>query len=373
MPETARILAFPLRPTSTPVSPAEALRMAREYLSTPEENRSEGFRKENLSNCDVLLAICKILRDTMESEPAVVLNEASAHYRWSTNPASAVGLVDEREYLLGETALIAAKGSRFLGRFTDAERWLDRSDAAFRHTVNPAPSLAGITFERLALRFASGRFEETLELLPSLKSSFKKLGMDVENAKTQFLEAVTLRALGRVDEHFALLRGLEEAPGVRNCPSLHGQVLVHIGNHEAILGQFEAAAHTYEKALPIVLRGNRPVALCELKWSIGDAYRGQGSLGRAVEAYRVAKNDYHALGFRAFVTQLSLVIAESLLALGSDREAEWEILSALPAIEEEKMVPEGLAAVALLRESVRRRKTDPNALREVRERLQAAK
>jgi len=373
MPETARVLAFPTRRTSTPVSPADARRMAQEYLSTPEEGRSEGLRKESLSNCDVLFAICRILRDTMESEPAVAVNEATALYHWSTNPTSVVGLFDEREYLVGEAALIAAKGSRFMGKFTDAERWLDRSDAAFRHTVNPAPSVAGIAFERLALRYAAGRYEETLELLPSLKSSFNKLGMDIDNAKAQFLEAVTLRALGRLDEHFALLRRLDEALGLRDCPSLHGQVLVHIGNHEAVLGQFDAAARTYEKALPIVMRGNRPVALCELKWSIGDAYRGQGSLGRAIEAYRAAKNDYQALGFQAFVIQLSLVLAEVLLALGRDREAEWEILSALPTIEQERMVPEGFAAVALLRESVRHRKTDPAALRELRERLQASK
>ena len=41
------------------------------------------------------------------------------------------------------------------------------------------------------------------------------------------------------------------------------------------------------------------------------------------------------------------------------REAEWEILAALPTIDEQGMVPEGFAAVALLRESVRQRKTDP--------------
>ena len=111
--------------------------------------------------------------------------------------------------------------------------------------------------------------------------------------------------------------------------------------------------------------------MCELKWSIADTYRAQGSLGKAIESYRVARNDYQELGFRGFVTQLSLVIAETLLALGRDREAEWEILSALPTIEAEKMVPEGFAAVALLGESARRRKTDPTALRELREHLQA--
>ncbi len=371
MPETARVLQFPARQTSTAVSPAEALEMAREYLSTAEEDRSENVKEKNLSNCDVLLAICKVLRDGMESSPAVTVTEASFLYRWAANPESAVGVFDEREYVLGEAALIAAKGSRLLGKLGDAERWLDRSDAAFRHIVNPAPSLAGIAFERLALRFAAGRYEETLELLPSLKSSFKKLGMGIENAKAQFLEAIALRFVGREEEHFTLLRDLEQASEVRACPSLHGQVLVHIGHHEAASGDFETAARTYEKALPIVMRGNRPVALCELKWAIGDAYRSQGSPRRALESYRAAKSDYQQLGFRAFVTQMSLLIAETLLALGRDREAEWEILSALPAIEEEKMVPEGFAAVALLRESVRRRKTDPNALRELREHLQA--
>jgi tetratricopeptide (TPR) repeat protein len=147
--------------------------------------------------------------------------------------------------------------------------------------------------------------------------------------------------------------------------------LVHIGNHQANSGDFDAAARTYERALPVVLRGNRPVALCELKLAIGDAYREQGSLSRALEAYRAAKKDYQRLGFRAFVTHASLVTAETLLALHRDREAEWEILSVLPTIEEEKMVPEGMAALALLKESVRSRKTNQSALHELRKHLQA--
>ncbi len=369
MPETARILQFPSRVRPASVSPSEAIKIARKYLSTAEADRSEGM-KEELSGCGILLAVCKILRERLESSPAVVLTEASSLYRWAENPQTPVGLFDERKYVLGESALIAAKASRLLGKLSEAERWLDRSDAGFRHVVDSASSLADVAFERLALKYAVGRYEEVLELLPSLKSSFETMDMRLESAKTGFLEAVTLRAVGREEEHFALLQALDEAPEVRACPSLHGQVLVHIGHHHAAGGDFETAAHTYEEALPVVMRGNRPVALCELKWSIADAYRSQGSLQRAVESYRAARNDYQQVGFRAFVAQISLVIAETLLALGRDREAEWEILSALPTIDEEKMVPEGFAAVALLRESVRRRKTDPNALRELREHLQ---
>lgn len=369
MSDLAKVLPFRRRLDSEPIAFTDALHTAREYLSTAEESRSESFKDEHLSNCDVLLAVCKSLREGLEAAPATTATESTTLYRWVSSRLSLPVVFDEREYLLGEMSLIAAKALRLLGKLIEAEGWLDRSESAFRHTVNPAPSLAGVGFERLALRFANGRYEETLELLPSLESSFLKLGMGLDHAKTRFLEAVTLRATGRTNEHLALLHDLDQDPAVQGCPSLHGQVLVHIGNHEASTGDFGAASVTYEKALPIVLKGNRPVALCELKWSIGNAYRSQGSLSRAVESYRAAKNDYLSLGLRGFVTQLSLVIAETLLALNKDREAEWEILSVLPTIEEERMVPEGMAAFALLKESVRRRKTDAGALRELREHL----
>ncbi|MBC8646314.1 MAG: hypothetical protein H7X85_04075, partial [Thermoanaerobaculia bacterium] len=44
---------------------------------------------------------------------------------------------------------------------------------------------------------------------------------------------------------------------------------------------------------------------------------------------------------------------------------EQEILAALPIIEELKMVPEGVAAMALLRESLRQRSINRQALRDL--------
>ena len=121
------------------------------------------------------------------------------------------------------------------------------------------------------------------------------------------------------------------------------------------------------------MQGRRPIALAELKWAIGEAYKAQGALRKALNSYRSARDSYRELAASGFATSLTLAIADVLLALDAPREAEWEILQALPTIEEQKMVPEGFAAVALLRESVKRRKTDPNALRELREHLQQQK
>ncbi len=104
---------------------------------------------------------------------------------------------------------------------------------------------------------------------------------------------------------------------------------------------------------------------------LGGTLRRMGHIGAALEAYREAVKDHVTLGMAARVAYLRVLFAEVLIEAGKAREAEWEILAALPTIEDEKMAPEGLAAVALLRESVRQRKTDPKALLELREYLQA--
>lgn len=373
MPETARILRFPSRSTAVVVvSSREAAEAARSYLETAVEDRSAPT-SQVLSNPDILWHVCLLLRDLWETSPARVAEEASCLYAWVANPEHAFGLFDERDYFLGETALIAGTAYRFVGRLDEAERWLDRADAGFRHTVNPAPLLANVAYARLSARYVAGEYPYVLELLPSLAASFRKLRMELEAAKCRFLEAKALIQLGEVQESLPLLASLRESQEVRRDTGLLGHVLAHLGNCYGSVGQFDRAAEMYEEALPVVRESNKPAFLAELKWCIGDTYRSQNQLTKAVEAYRAAQKDYRGTGMGMYVAILSLVTAETLLSLGRLREAEWEILAALPTIEEQKMVPEGFAAVALLRESVRRRQTDPNALRELREHLQANK
>jgi hypothetical protein len=69
------------------------------------------------------------------------------------------------------------------------------------------------------------------------------------------------------------------------------------------------------------------------------------------------------IGLRNDVAAIHLVLGEILFDLGLDDQAEAEVRAALPIIEEEKMVPEGYAALSLLRESLLRRQVDRQALR----------
>jgi tetratricopeptide (TPR) repeat protein len=370
MPETARILQFPQSPRQRALSSAEAAAAARCYLDESTGNRSVQFVEDALRDPDVLLAVVSQLRSLIDAAPRVVAVETVAIYEWLLGRDS-LGFFDERDYFLGESAAVAAAAFRVLGRRDEAELWLERAEAGFRHTVNPAPALANVSYTRLALHYDAGRYGRALELLPSLTQSFAKLGMEREALKSRFLEAMSLKNSSRATEARIKLEAMAEEVGLPRQNGLYGLVLLNLGDLLAQDGEVQQALPLYRRALPLLKASSQPGAVAHLKGLIGETLRAQGNLSAAVESFRSAITDYLELGAETWVAYLRVVLSETLIALSRNREAEWEILAALPTIEEQKMVPEGFAAIALLRESVTRRKADPSALRELREYLQA--
>jgi len=343
------------------------------YLNVPIDVRTDDEIRACLEDSDATLAVCQLLRSRCDSSPAVVTQEASFAYRWIADKGTAVGVFDEKDYFLGELALIVANANRQLGHLTEAERWINKAEAGFRHTVNPAPLLASSAFVRLAVRYAATDFEDVLELLPSVISSFERFGMQRELAKGRFLHAAVLNETGRTDEAIATLKQLRTSPVVVAEKPFLGRVLASLGHHCSSKGDFSEAMRFYNEALLPLQEAGLSAVVAEIKWGVGDAYRAQKQPARAVTAYREAIQDFRELGLVGTVSLLHLVIAELLLEVGSHREAEWEILAALPTIDEERMVPAGVAALALLKESVQQRKTDSRALGELRQHLQAGK
>ena len=99
--------------------------------------------------------------------------------------------------------------------------------------------------------------------------------------------------------------------------------------------------------------------------------RKTGHVAAALDAYRGAIDDYVELKMATRAAYVRILLAEALLEGGKAREAEWQILAAVPTIDAEKMVPEGFVAMELLRGSAQQRNADPRALLELREYLQA--
>src|SRR5262245_39852239 len=122
MPEQARILQFPGR-ASVRKTPADALVAAREYLSRSVEERHSDTAEGTYRDLDVLLAICGVLRERCNANPAEVFAEAARIFAWLTTQGRSFGYFDERDFFLGESALLAASASRLLGDRSETDLW----------------------------------------------------------------------------------------------------------------------------------------------------------------------------------------------------------------------------------------------------------
>jgi hypothetical protein len=179
---------------------------------------------------------------------------------------------------------------------------------------------------------------------------------------------MALKESARSDEALLKLDEMRRDEALAEESSLETFVLLHYGELLSSAGRFEEAV-TCLKDVSTRQAAGQPLIAAHLKSALGEAFRSQGLLGAAADAFRGAAEDYSTAGMAALEAYLRIVLAETLIALSRNREAEWQIAAALPTIDEQKMLPEGFAAVSLLRESVSRRNADSNALRMIREHL----
>ena len=215
MPEVAKVLPFRGRVTAVPCSREEAATRARTFLGSHVSNRSAQDVERTYSDGDVLTSMCSQLWEQINSSPADVAEESPRIYKWLSAKTA-------RDFFLmsaissWESALLSAGSFRLLGKREETERWLDRADASFRHTVAPAAHLARVSYIRLTLRYDMRRHDEVLELLPSVALTFQKLGMEGDLAKCRFLEAMSLKELGRVEEAAESFERLASARSTRS-------------------------------------------------------------------------------------------------------------------------------------------------------------
>jgi tetratricopeptide (TPR) repeat protein len=358
---TGRVITFPYRPLSTDAG----VRAAERVLSTPFEERLEKSRALHLDDPETLLALCGILRTRMHSSPASVFEEAEFLYRFIESPRREIGLFDERDYFLGETAMIAGGACRYLSRREETWVWFERAEAGFRHTMNAPGELSRLAYQRLAERFEERQLDLVIELLPSLVESFAKLGMPEDALKCRFLEGL---AHVEKDEPAAAVNVFNQicsAAEELGNDQLLAQAYVNLIHAHGMLGEAEAAMEASRRAIPTLKRLNDRVALAKVHWGLAIMLREDGHYADAIDTYRKAQEDFDAIGMRADIAALNLVVADLLLEQGQDREALHEISEALPVIAELKMAPEGMAALSLVRESVRRKEVNRQALREL--------
>src|SRR5262245_59026029 len=193
---TGRVLRFAPRTASSD----EGLESARAVLKVPVDDRRSRAASLKLEDPETLLSVCFLLRQRIDTSPVIIREEAGFFYRFLLQPRRDIGLFDEREYFLGEMALIAGTACRQLSRWDEARLWFDRAESGFRHTANSVCELSRLAYQRLALRMEERELDAVLEMAPPLAETFRDLRMPEEVLKCRFLEGLALMESERLSE-----------------------------------------------------------------------------------------------------------------------------------------------------------------------------
>src|SRR5262249_5987121 len=264
---------------------------------------------------------------------------------------------------LGEAARIVGNVCRALTRRDEARRWLETCEVWFLRTGNAAGNLAKLSYVRLALLFEEREHEAVLRSIPQLIDDFERLGMTEDALRCKIVRGGALKETDRLQEAIVTLnRAAAEARSLGN-EHLLAHALVNLVQIYGFLGELQNASPNMKEAEALLRKLGSHAPLAKLQWGIAYLLRTHSDFAGAIRAYRSAQHEFATVGMHADVAAVQLQIADVLLDQGQDKQAEWEIRQALPIIDEYKLVPEGVAALSLLRESLRRQKIDRQALR----------
>lgn len=356
-----RLLKFP-RPRDLAV---DVRKLSEAVLATPIDSRREHAKELGLEDPEVLLGLCGLLRDRLESDPSSVRRDAEFLYTFVVEPRRSIGLFDEREYFLGELSLLAGSSARSLALRDEAKLWFDRADASFRLTVNAVGDWSRVAYQRLALLLEERRLVELMELAPALVRSFESLEMTEDALKTKMLQGLASMELGRLDEaaiEFEEIRARAEKVGIQRLLAAASVNLVHA---YSMAGRTAEALASGRQAEAVLISIGSKLGSAKLQLGLGFLLRSSGEIDASMEAYRAAQTAFADLAMYADVAAANLVLADLLIDLGRGAEARREIAAALPIVGEYKLVPEGMAALTLLKESLKQGTVDRRALRDL--------
>jgi len=355
------VIQFPWKDGS--LSPDEARERAVGILATPQNARLDQSSELRLEDPEQLLSVCELLRTMADVEPAQARGEAEFFFRFLESPRRSIGVFDEREYYLGELALIAGTACRVLAKRDEARHWFDLSEANFVIAHNASAHIARLAYQRLALRLEEREFTRVLQLAPRWVECFVRLELHEDALKCRFLEAIALKETERPEEATRALEQIKEEAKTQRLDRLAAIAGQNLFQIHAFSGREDQAIAEAQEAAAILGRLNNRVNLAKLQLGVGYLLRGQHRLAESIEAFRVAQRQFSEIEMHADVASTHLVLADLLLDAGQPAQAEWEIRAALPIIDELKLIPEGIAALSLLRDSLRRREIDRHALR----------
>ncbi len=328
-------------------------------------NLDVGLIGSRLEEPGILLELCGSLREKLDSSPLEVQEQAEAVYRFISAPMRSIGVCDEHDYFLCDFALLAGTACRILARREEAVRWFELAGGFAQRTGTAIADSCRVSYQRLALLVEERRFSDLLGQLGALTQRFRNLNMREHALKCRFLEGLALSETGDFSGAASVFRSIRDEAKSQGNENLLGQAYVNLVHVRGLVGDVREALAASQEALAVMRKLGNARGLAKIQFAVGILLRNEGRLPDAIGAVRSSQAEFESLGMKAEAAAGSLVVAEMFLELDQEENALREVLAALPIINEFKLGPEGMAALALLHESVRQQKINHQALRDL--------
>lgn len=264
--------------------------------------------------------------------------------------------------LVGELALLAGISARFLHRYKEALELFDVASKRFGESDSSPGDLARLRYQRLAFKLEARQLDGVLAESLVLQSAFEHLGMAEWATKCLYLQGAAYRELGRYADCVRVMEDVHERAVRIESFKMQAMSLTGLAGCYAALGDASLAVGAAKKAQAALRRFRSPVTIAKLHWSLGDLLKSVGRFEESEIVHRIALRELARLRLPAEVAAVRVVLTDTLLQLGRDDDARAELHAALPDLERYEMFHESVAAVALLRASLRRNKIDRSAL-----------
>ena len=252
----------------------------------------------------MLLTVCGGLRNRVTALPSAMVHDAAFLYGFLESSKREIGLFDERDYFLGEVAMLAGAGCRYLSRREEAWVWFARSEEAFARTRNAAAELSRLAYQRMAEMFEERHVDEVVALLPPLYDAFRRMGMFQDALKCRFLEGLAYLERGEAAVAIKAFQEICEEARSLGSEKLLAHAYVNLVHAHGMLGESAAAIEASRRAIPLLQGLDDRIALGKVHWGLGILLRAGGHVSRAIESCREAQTEFEAIGMRADVAAL---------------------------------------------------------------------
>jgi tetratricopeptide (TPR) repeat protein len=263
-----------------------------------------------------------------------------------------------------------ANALRYLGRFKESLKALDRAEICFSHASANQFNLATVAYVRAMILCEIQRTNEALALARSSADVFLAHGDVQRYAHARIVEASIYneqRDFARAKDTFmALLKPLKAAGDVGTL----ARVFNNMGHTLVQLNDLETAGTYFLQAMLMYQESGNAVGKIRSRWGLGRILVSSGRIEDGISRLRETREEFERVSMRHDAGLVSLDLAEALLAAGETREIHQICGSLVEQFSSLGMNSNAMKALAYLREAVETEAVTPDLVRHVREYLE---